>query len=349
MRFTSALRHPLSVLVLAIVAVAFAACASQAGRAKGRPEWVSEPGREFPNETYIAVVGVGDAQGIAKRRAVERVALVFQCDVHTITEIIDSYYETEDDTESTAEKRSQFERALRVSADQKLKDVTTPRIWLDERTGEHHALAVLDRDHATRIYLAELAEKDRDVKSYLESLGREDDKLVKLAYLNHALFLAAERDMLAEQLNIITAGRSPFTATVRSADLVRARVDLKQEIRMRVAIDDSKWPEFANEVRSAMQGFGFGLVPGEADYEVRGGVSTQRLDRGDPSIRWLAEIHIVELPSETEILTVSLDDRETHLTSFSEAERRGVARATKLIGKALRQQFEDHLDSMIGS
>jgi hypothetical protein len=343
---------PRSVAVLVgttLLTAAVAACGSSGARTAVRPEWVDAPTAEYPHELYIADVGVGDSQEVAKRRAVDRVALVFQCDVSTITEIISTYFESEGAQGMTAEKQTQFEQELKISAEQKLKDVTTPRTWLDESTGEHYALAVLDRSHATGVYLEELMREDEIVRSYLENHARESDKLTKLAYLNHALNEAAERDMLAEQLTVITAGRSPYATSVPASELVRARVDLRQAIGMKVDIDDTKWPGFANEVKSVMEGFGFELVTGGADYELRGGVSTERLDRKDVSIRWLAELHLVEASTGTEILTVSLTDRETHLSSFAEAERLGVNRATREIGRALRQRLEGHLESLIGS
>ncbi len=311
-----------------------------------RPLWVTDPGREFPNELYIAEVGSGDTEEAAKSNVASRIAMVFQSDVMALDEIVNEYWETDAGAVGELAKSTHLREQIAVSTDQKLRNVTFARTWFDRATGRHFALAYLDRAQTTSLYLEELAHLDREATEFFSGFRSHSDKLTRLAFLNKTLSLAAERDLLAGQLLVISQGGSSHESSLKAVRLASARASLRNEISVRIVRDGENRPTFESAVRGVLEGQGFRIVSSGADYEMRAGLTMNRLDRPGKFVGWRAELSLAETASGAELLSCERRGREGH-RSFSEAERRAETKARAEVKTALMEAIDGYLGGLL--
>ena len=237
---------------------------------------------------------------------------------------------------------------MAISTDQKLRNVTVSRTWFDRESGRHHALAYLDRDQTTSLYLEELARLDGEATEFFAGFRSHSDKLTRLAFLNRALSLSAERDLLSSQLLVISQGGSSREPQIKAVRLASARASLKKEISVGIALGGTDSPTFESAVRGVMEREGFRVVPSGADYEIRGGLTMNRLDRPGKFIGWRAELRLAESGSGAELLSCERHGREGH-RSFSEAERRAETKASGEMKTALTEAIDGYLGGLLAN
>ena len=345
------MRHPIHRgIALLVLTALVTGCASAPDRtrraASERPLWVDDPGREYPEELYIAASAGGDTGEAARRNAAARVAMVFEADIDASETLAEAYFETESGGHDTFSRTSSLKKDLKVTTRQTLRNLVVPKTWQDPETRRYHALAYLDRDEAGAIYSAELDRLDRDVGVYHAGYRTADEKLMKLAYLDKALSLAAERDMLAGQLSIIRRGADTYSPANSRSDLLAARADLRGRLGLQAAFSHPERRAFNTAVLDVLESFGFRIVDHGGDYRLDGGLSMQKLEREGVFVGWHAELHLVGWDDGAEILTLGEGGREGHV-SYPEAERRAEREAVKVVRTKLEEELTGYLSTLL--
>jgi len=314
-----------------------------------RPRWVDDPGRMYPFEMYISSVGTGDTPEAARNNAITGVAQVFKLDIKAQESILENYFETGTDKELSMTRSSSVTKQINVTTNQNLKNVVIDKTWFSRKDARHYALAYIDRDQTAEIYLNDIKKADDDVVTYFNKFRDTDEsvsKMTRLAYLNKSMGQAASRDVLTQQLSTLSRGEASYTPKVPPTELISARNEARQRIKVSLKLEENKWPEFENMVREVLQSFGFSVVQDNSDFIVTGGLTMEHLDREGFFVRWQLDLHMSEKATQTEFLTYSDGGREGH-QSFSEAERRAARTAKDKIKSNFYKKIEDYLSSLI--
>jgi len=333
-------------LICAIFLIPALVLCGHAQRPAKKSRLAHDPLAMYPHEMYITSVGSGDTREIAQKKAIAGIARSIEVDIKSQQQLTEQYFETGTGQEMKLKKFSTFSRQLNLVTEQSLKNVTIGKTWFSKEDGRYQALAYMDRSETADIYNQELMKIDGEVSTYFKKSQEVSDKLTRLAYLNKALNLAAQRDVMAQQLTIISLGSESFTPTIKPPELVSARHELAKQIGVKLELDYAKWEEFENSVKEVLQAFGFQIVQTDPDILVSGKMSMERLERKGYFVRWFVELHFIDFESQNEFLTFGDDDREGH-ASFSEAERRAAKRVSGAIRDKLYQKLETYFDSLI--
>jgi hypothetical protein len=342
-------RNNIIVLLMMVVLLGCSSGQNVKTKPSERPSWVDDPGRMYPFEMYISAVGSGDTPEAARNNAINGVAQVFKLDIKSQEDIIENYFETGTDKDLNMKRSSNVTKQINVTTDQNLKNVVIDKTWYSPNDARHYALAYIDRDQSSEIYLKDIKKYDDEVTAYFDKLKNSDvsvSKLTRLAYINEAMNEAASRDILIQQLLTLSRGEVSYTPKVSPSELIAARNEARQEIRVALRLEKSDWSEFDNAVRDVLQSFGFSIVQDNPDYIVTGGLSMRELEREGAFVRWQIDLHMSDAKTGTEFLTYSDEGREGHKT-YSEAERRAARTAKEKVNSEFYKKIEEYLSSMI--
>jgi hypothetical protein len=307
---------------------------------------LDDPMVRYPNEMYIAAVSSGDTPEAAKDRAISEVAMVIQADINLQQQLIEQYLET--GVNFDMERKTEFNRQIEITTRQNLKNVNIGKTWLSDQDGRYYAVAYLDRMETSEIYQNELAGLDSEIKIYYDKTLASSEKLTRLAYINKAIELAVQRDVMANQLNTISLGDESFTPQVKPSELSDARRQITKDIKVKLDLNYGDWSELPGAVSEVLQSYGFNLADTNPDILVTGSLRMEQLERKGYFIRWFVDLHFKDLSTDTEFITYTEDDREGS-TSFSEAERRGAMRMAGEVKKNLYQRLDSYFKSLMVS
>jgi hypothetical protein len=304
--------------------------------------------RLYPHEMYITATGTGDTEEIARNKAIANIAQVIKVDINSQQKLVQKYFETGTGSDMELQMQSTFTRDIELATEQTLKNVFVDKTWFTEKEALYHAFAYMDRSETSNILKKDLKKLDEDISIYFQKYKEADTKLSRIAYLNKAINLAVQRDILMEQLNTISIGSESFTPSIKPADLVTARHDLAKETKVQLVLNYEKWEEFPGAVADVLQAFGFRIVDSDPDFTITGKMTMEKLERKGYFIGWHVELHFIDMAARSEFLTYMDNDREGH-KSYGEAERRAAMRLANAIRKNFYKEIENYLVSLMGS
>jgi hypothetical protein len=316
-----------------------------------RPRWIDDPQRLYPFEMYISAVGSGDTPEAAKNNAIAGVSQVFKADIDARRYLEETYFETGADKDMTLKKTSETINKINVTSDQSLKNIVIDKTWLSPTDARHYALAYIDRDETIAIYLKDIRAIDEEAAIFhnrYKEAGDDVTPMTKLAYINTSIDAAASRDVLIQQLNILSQGQGTYTPKVTPSDIILARDQARKNVRVKLELQQVEWPAFENSVREVLQSFGFGVVEENADYILNGNFEIIRLEQTDPNrafVRWNMDLHLNGIAAQRQFLSYSDSGREGH-TTYPEAERRAARTARKSILDGFYTELEKYLSSL---
>ncbi len=338
----------MKIVALPLLFALLLACGGQAQKVskESKSSLFDDPTKRYPNEMYITAVSSGDTPEIAKDRAIADVAKVIKADINSQQLLIEEYIET--GIEMELDRKSSFTRQIDITTEQTLKNVNIGKTWRDEADGRYYAVAYLDRLDTSEIYKADLADMETKIKSYYDKAGSKTDKLARLAYVNKAISLAIQRDMMIEQLNTISQGAYSFTPTVKAPELSSLRRRITGDINVKLDLNSGGYDEFPGAVSEVLQAYGFGLSEGQPDVIVKGSMRMEELERKGHFVRWFVDLHFTDTANNTEFVTYTDDDREGS-NSMGEAKRRAALRMVKVVKKNLYDRLDSYFDSLAGT
>ena len=185
-------------LFIILILLVFLGCSSGQNlktKPSERPRWVDDPGRMYPFEMYISSVGTGDTPEAARNNAITGVAQVFKLDIRAQEDIIENYFETGTDKELNMKRSSSVTKQISVTTDQNLKNVVVDKTWYSAVDARHYALAYIDRDQSSEIYLTDIKKADKEIAVYFDKFKVTDEKISKLAFSSN--FSGQARDYRA--------------------------------------------------------------------------------------------------------------------------------------------------------
>ncbi|MDQ6732692.1 MAG: LPP20 family lipoprotein [Nitrospirota bacterium] len=307
------------------------------------PSWIQGASPEYPAERYLTGVGQAESTTVAGERAYGAVAKIFKAEITAQSQDWESYLVLEKRGQTNTERHLTLDQITKVSTDKVIENVKVLDTWVDPKTGQHYALAGMDRGQAGAALLEHMNELDQAVETELTEAHQTQDKLAKVRNLRRAAKNLVLREAYNADLRVIRASGQGNPPAHRVADLTSELEQFMAE-HLLVAVEVSG--DQAGVTRRAVtegllrEGLpvisqnGGGTSP---ELLVKGAVQLWDVSIPDPRFRyarWCSDFVITEVATQRIVGAVSLGGREGHLTP-SEAMSRAV--------RVMQQELTSHL------
>ncbi len=319
----------------------------------GPPAWIEGTSKDYPPDQYLIGVGQADSQPEAASRAYAAVSKIFKAEISAQSKDWESFLVLEKKGTANTERRLTLDQVTKVSTDKVLENVRLLDTWADPKTGQHHALAGMNRGQAGAAMQEKIAELDRAVETELQESRQAQDKLATVRNIKRAVKNLVLREAYNADLRVIRTSGQGIEPSYRVAELT---TQLEQFLTSNLVIGVEVAGDQADAVRRAvMEGLIREGLPvtarrvsadpssaGESslppiELAVKGTVRLWGLNVPDPRfkyVRWCSDFVIVESATQRVVGAVSRGGREGHLTE---------AEATAKAGRVMQQEIVSEL------
>jgi hypothetical protein len=338
----------LAVLTTALILSSTALPACTWSWSQSKPGWLDGSSPEFPSSQYLLGVGQAETRAVAAEQAYAAVAKIFKAEINAQAKDWESYLVIENRGKATTERRLTLDNVTRVSTDKVLENVRILDTWFDRRSGQHYALAGMNRAQAESALLERIAELDQMIDTEVTEARRTQDKLTRVRNLKRAAKNLVLREVYNADLRVIRASGQGQPPAYRVSELT---AELEQFLAANLAVAVEVTGDQAEPIRRAvMEGLireGLSVTarppPGESpppggsggptpELIVKGAVRLWPIDVRDPQfkfVRWCSDFVIQELATQRIVGAVSKGGKEGHLTT-----REATAKAVRVMQQA---------------
>ena len=306
------------------------------------PSWLQGPSQEYPAERYLTGVGQAESKTVAGERAYGAVAKIFKAEIRAQSQDWESYLVMETRGQTNTERHLTLDQITKVSTDKVIENVKLLDTWVDPKTGQHYALAGMDRAQAGAALVERMNELDQTVETELAEAHQTEDKLAKVKNLRRAVKNLVLREAYNADLRVIRASGQGNPPSHRVADLTSELEQFMAEhlvVVVEVSGDQAEVTRRAVTEGLLREGLvisqnGDSLSP---KLLVKGTVQLWDVSIPDPRFRyarWCSDFVITEMATQRIVGAVSIGGREGHLTPTE-----AMARAIRV----MQQELTSHL------
>ncbi len=295
------------------------------------PEQAAGP--DFPNQDYLTAMGSGKTQVDARRQAMAELSGIFESRVSSRFSSSSRSVSMEggDGGNGGGNGEEVFEKetasGIRIDSDIRIQGARIGKFWKDEKTGVFHALAVLDRVKAGRVWASQVSSIDNEIRAEARALEGMQGRLARMAALNRIMGLSTRREVLESRLEVIDYPIEALTGVDLGA-VAGERLALKSGLRVYIEIQGDNGDRAGELISRALSREGIVLVrvPGEANAHILGRIDISRLDLGNPNalfVRARGNVRIFDDQPQTIFAQVNENIRKGH-KDIEEARHRAV-------------------------
>lgn len=294
---------------------------------------------QYPDDKYMAAIGIGHTEDEARSQARAELSRMFVSRIKSETLdrvklVVDSSgYET---TEQTLRMQ------VRVSSTVDLKGVEIADVW--SAKGRFYAFAVLERSKASDIWIMELQDMDDMVEGGIGAAWAPASKIVRYKMLKKAIALWVKREAVASRLLVIGyEAEHELEAPYEMMPVFREINKIKSQTALYVFIKG----DYSGIVRENISeklgeaGFIFATNPKMADVIIKGTVEVKRLDVEAPDLTYARaslSLSIKDIAAEISLGEISEQRRGVHLyynDAVKSALRKVISSASKKLLRLL--------------
>jgi hypothetical protein len=306
------------------------------------PSWIQGVSPQYPDERYLTGVGQADSRTVAGERAYGAVAKIFKAEITAQSRDWESYLVLEKRGQTNAERHLTLDQITKVSTDKVIENVKILDTWVDPKTGQHYALAGMDRAQAGAALVERMNELDQAVETELAEARQTHDKLAKVRNLRRAVKNLVLREAYNADLRVIRGSGQGNPPPRQVAELTSELEHFMAEhltVAVEVSGDQAEVTRRALTEGLLREGLvvsqnGDGTSP---ELLVKGAVELWDVFIPDPRFRyarWCSDFVITEVATQRIVGAVSIGGREGHLTP-TEAMSRAI--------RVMQQELTSHL------
>lgn len=207
-------------LIYSFSTILLAACATGGHQ----PAWVSGADKAYPESEYLTATGSAANPEDAKIRALGNLAKIFEVRIDDAGRDESAAW-LESNEEGTARGNRQLTaRFIDAYTTKLLEGADIAELWLDNKSRQHHALAVLPRAKASVRLGNEIRKHDRHTQTLVTQAARAANPFKAAQYLYQARIEQTNRAVLQRDLRIIDPRGLGIRSLWTVADL-DARID----------------------------------------------------------------------------------------------------------------------------
>lgn len=303
-------------LTATVVVLAALGCASSpgSGGGNGLPPWYNDPQGTYPDDQYLTSVGSGDTRRAAEQDAAAGIAQIFESRISVDMRTAERYRELVSGSSTLSESDVQMTQSVNIRSNQTLSNIQFGESATDEM-GRVHVIAYLERIPTGNIYVDLINKNASQVRSFLDQSAQSSELLREYAFLSAAAVVAANNEILQDQLRIIAPG---FSSMVQTGyvydDILGDMSDLAGRMTVSVSVSNDNDDRVAGAVREALSMERFPVADGGL-LSVLGSVQMEAIELNSDyeTVRWHLNLEM-RGPDGRSLVTYDNQDRASGVT-----------------------------------
>ncbi len=228
------------------------------------PDWVNGNSSRYPGNQYLIGRGQGEYAAIARDRARADLAKIFEVNIAEQSKDIIEFSRT--GTGKQAQLESSASRQIATRTDQTLSNIEIAEVWKNPKTGQHHALAVMDRLKAGQSLREDIQQLDKLTGEAIAAAKRQDEVLLQLGDAGRAVEAQLQRRALQRQLQVIDPAGMGVPNSYSLGKLIQDRNALAQRVSIQSNIGQDPSGQLQDILDGALSSAGFRHTSGSANY-----------------------------------------------------------------------------------
>ena len=336
---------------MAVTVLILVSCATGGGSSSGgrRPKWVDDKHSVYPDSEYLVEIGEGTSLKDARQNGLMSLSQIFRTTVKVDSTVRTRYMELSDGKNSQgATMETTVDDTITQLSDETLVNVHFGESWTDDM-GRTYVVAYIDRMETAQIYRKRIQEDSFRTANFLSESARQSDLLKTFGFLDAAVVMDKNTQMMLDQLDIIHApsGRS-IMLDYLPEELYSLYSDTASLMAFSIRIDGDSDGRLTAMVSQVLTGRGFSLSEMDAPLSVSGQVSVEdaKLDNGYENIRWSLYMEMRDQSGKV-VVTMEEQKRETGI-SRDAAVSKGYRSMEEMLQKKFIGDLERYFDSFAG-
>lgn len=289
----------------------------------------------YPETKFLTAQGSGKSDLDARQQALAQLGAIFEA---RVSSQFDSQTRSTLSQAQKEEFRTEVDARVQVSSGVRLEGLRIGRSWKDEKTGDYHALAVLDKRDAGRNWSDRMALLDAQIQGELALLDRTAGRLSRMAALNRIMALATDRQSLAGRLRVVDFPVMELS-DLDLGQTMAERAALMGELQFFIAVQGEYGEEVSGGLAQALTAKGLAVAadPEKAGARILGDVVLTDLNLDHPNAKFVrAQASILVFETEPQTLFVQVNDslRKGH-QDREEARYRAVKSISEVVAGQL--------------
>ncbi len=326
--------NPLTAMATFGLLVLLVLLAQGCGKKSSTPP-VDEKNPDFPKTRYLTAEGGGATEMDARRQALAELSSIFESRVQSQTTSLATSSLGSDNLERFEKT---IESRIQVISSVRLEGAEIGKVWQDKEGESFHALAVLDRVDAGRIWTHDLEIVDNRLRAEALALETIKGRLPRMAALNKIMFLSLERNVLESRLAVVDY---PALSQLEldMAKLISQLAVIRSELRFYIDVTGEYGSVTGKILAKALtqNGILLTLDMDRADAWVMGRVEITPMSLANPNtsfIRAAGDVEVIETGSHALFAEITENLRKGHVDQ-NEAIHKAIMAISHLISQKL--------------
>ena len=287
---------------------------SQHSSNDGKPGWVNNPSKKYPEAMYLVGLGTGDTRKDAENSALGAISAIFQTTVNLDRELVERYKET---SETDAAFQSEMLRKIRVTSDQDLRNVSFKESHFSEKDGRYYVLGVLPRLETAELYKKEIEQGNLQIEELHQKALETTDKKIRYALLSRAVDLSEVNQSLNSQLRLISRVDDAIESPISHNDLLTRRRAAINNMSVILHQQEASSPEVGEYVLQVLNELGIRVTNGNADFEIRWHLTLEKSqlgNQGQHGLDWHLNLSVADLSDGATVFSYNKANRSVSIS-----------------------------------
>ena len=337
-------------IVLFVIVALFFGCSPQqksvkAG-SKGKPEWLLNPQKIYPDSKYLVAIGEADTHQESQNIAASNLSKIFEMEVKADESTLQRASEIISSKGSSTEESMEVTKNVNIFSSQKLLNVKFGESYTNA-IGRVYSIAVLNRFETASIYEDKINENSSAIIQFSQKAQESENLLHRYSFLNAASLVAQTNEILLAQLSIISIHDKEMIDLPYNQDKINQQLALTaKSISFQIVIHNDEDNKIEKKIQETLTDMGF--VSGKsALLQISGNLDFENTDlKRDDGFVFVRYNFQIELKTENNVVaTYTNQGREGHLNR-TEAKARIYTKLSKNLKKQFKRKIENYFDSL---
>ncbi len=263
--------------IIPLISILLAGCAQSSSilNADNKPGWLAGEPANYPNARYVSATGSASKAEVAKDRALGNLAKIFELQVRESSTTTQDVQTHKADGVESVQSSARIASKVNVHTDKIINGARIAEQWQNPDDLTHYALAVLDRVQASNNIRSEINQLDREIAFTIANAESRRDPLQKVADLQGAIVMQAERNSLQKSLKIVDLNGTGKPSGWSITELTEQQQQALQSLDMRSIVVIDSVGELDRVLQAAMANAGFTQSSRDDGYALSASMETQ--------------------------------------------------------------------------
>ncbi len=242
-----------------------------------QPRWIDNASSNYPEDQYLTATASASELQRAKDRALSNLSKIFEARIREQSTTLSNTEVKQEHAKEQFTRSHKLFQKIQISTDKIINGARIAETWRDNKLHLYYALAVLDRNQASRNLRQEIDRLDEETEIHKTRSQAMSDPLLALASINQALQTQQQRYSLQKMLKVIDARGIGLPSDWNMADLQNTFSKKLSALSIGVAVDNDPLGKLELALKSAMGNAGFPATFNGSDFIMVANLEVQDL------------------------------------------------------------------------